>query len=47
MAGGEAGVDRVLDLLTWQFKSTMQFLGMTSVAELRKHGPDLLRRAAT
>jgi L-lactate dehydrogenase (cytochrome) len=47
MAGGEAGVDRVLDLLTWQFKSTMQFLGMTSVAELRKHGPDLLTRAAT
>ncbi|HEY0933372.1 MAG TPA: alpha-hydroxy acid oxidase, partial [Trebonia sp.] len=44
MAGGEAGVDRVLDLLTWQFKSTMQFLGMTSAAELRKHGRDLLTR---
>jgi len=44
MAGGEAGVDRVLDLLSWQFKSTMQFLGMTSVAELRKHGGDLLTR---
>ena len=46
MAGGSAGVDRALDLLTWQFKSTMQFLGMTSVAELRKHGRDLLTRAA-
>ncbi|MGH3264974.1 MAG: alpha-hydroxy acid oxidase [Trebonia sp.] len=46
MAGGEAGVDRALDLLSWQFKSTMQFLGMTSVAELRKHGADLLTRGA-
>ena len=46
MAGGEAGVDRALDLLIGQFKSTMQFLGMTSVAELRKHGRDLLTRAA-
>jgi L-lactate dehydrogenase (cytochrome) len=46
MVGGEAGVDRALDLLTGQFRSTMQFLGMTSVAELRKHGPDLLTRAA-
>jgi L-lactate dehydrogenase (cytochrome) len=46
MAGGPAGVDRALDLLIWQFKSTMQFLGMTSVAELRKHGRDLLTRAA-
>jgi L-lactate dehydrogenase (cytochrome) len=44
MAGGEAGVDRALDLLTAQFKSTMQFLGVTSVAELRKHGRDQLSR---
>ena len=44
MVGGEAGVDRALDLLIWQFRSTMQFLGMTSVAELRKHGRDLLTR---
>jgi len=44
MVGGEAGVDRALDLLAGQFKSTLQFLGMTSVAELRKHGPDLLTR---
>jgi L-lactate dehydrogenase (cytochrome) len=46
MVGGEAGVDHALDLLTRQFKSTMQFLGMTSVAELRKHGPELITRAA-
>jgi L-lactate dehydrogenase (cytochrome) len=46
MAGGEAGVDRVLDLLTGQFRSTLQFLGMNSVAELRKHGRELLTRAA-
>ena len=44
MVGGEAGVDRALDLLIRQFRSTMQFLGMTSVAELRKHGRDLLTR---
>jgi L-lactate dehydrogenase (cytochrome) len=46
MAGGEAGVDRALDLLSRQFKSTMQFLGLTSVAELRKHGRDLITPAA-
>ena len=46
MAGGEAGVDRTLDLLSRQFLSTMQFLGVTSVAELRKHGRDLITRAA-
>jgi L-lactate dehydrogenase (cytochrome) len=46
MAGGEAGVDRALDLLTRQFTSTLQFLGMSSVAELRKHGRDLLTRPA-
>ena len=44
MVGGEAGVDRALDLLAGQFRSTMQFLGMTSVAELRKQGRDLLTR---
>ncbi len=47
MVGGEAGVDRALDLVSRQFKSTMQFLGVTSVAELRKYGRDLLTRAAS
>ena len=45
MAGGEAGVDRVLELLADQFTRTMQLLGVTSVAELRKHGRELLTRA--
>ena len=44
MVGGEACVDRALDLLIGQFRSTMQFLGVTSVAEIRKHGGDLLTR---
>jgi L-lactate dehydrogenase (cytochrome) len=42
MAGGEAGVDRALDLLTGQFISTMRLLGVTSVAELRKRGRELI-----
>jgi L-lactate dehydrogenase (cytochrome) len=45
MAGGEAGVDRALELLADQFTRTMQLLGITSVAELRKHGRELLTRA--
>ena len=44
MVAGGRGVDHVLDLLTRQFMSTMQFLGVNSVAELRKNGPDLLTR---
>ena len=44
MAGGEPGVDRVLELLAAQFQRTMQLLGVTSVAELRKEGPNLLTR---
>ena len=46
MAGGSAGVDRALDLLVRQFRLTMQLLGITSVAELRKHGRDLITREA-
>jgi L-lactate dehydrogenase (cytochrome) len=45
MAGGEAGVDRALDLLTAQFTTTMRLLGVTSAAELRKRGRELLTRA--
>ncbi len=44
MAGGEAGVDRALDLITRQFRTTMQLLGVTSVAELRKRGRELITR---
>jgi len=46
MAGGEAGVDRALDLLSRQFKLTMQLLGVTSVAEIRKRGRELITRDA-
>lgn len=44
MAGGEAGVDRALDILSAQFTSTLQLLGVTSVQELRKHGRELLAK---
>jgi L-lactate dehydrogenase (cytochrome) len=42
MAGGEPGVDKCLDLLATQFTRTLQLLGTPSVADLRKHGPELL-----
>jgi L-lactate dehydrogenase (cytochrome) len=46
MAGGEAGVDKALDILAAQFKRTMQLLGVRSVAELRELGPSLLAKGA-
>ena len=42
MAGGEPGVDRALDILAAQFKRTMQLLGVSSAAELRSLGRELL-----
>ena len=44
MAAGEPGVDRALDLLAEQFRRTLQLLGVTSAAELRELGPELLTR---
>ncbi len=44
MAGGEPGVDKALGLLATQFKRTLQLLGITSVADLREHGSELLTR---
>jgi len=44
MAGGEAGVGRVLALLEAEFRRAMTLLGVSSVAELRARGPELLRR---
>ncbi|MGH3168751.1 MAG: alpha-hydroxy acid oxidase [Trebonia sp.] len=44
MAGGEAGVDRALSILAEEFEMTMRLLGVTSVADLRKHGRELLTR---
>jgi L-lactate dehydrogenase (cytochrome) len=46
MAGGEAGVNKALDILAAQFKRTMQLLGVPSVAELRAQGRELLTREA-
>jgi L-lactate dehydrogenase (cytochrome) len=40
MAGGERGVQRVVDLLTAEVRRTMQLLGVTSVADL---GPEHVR----
>jgi L-lactate dehydrogenase (cytochrome) len=42
MAGGEPGVNKALDILAAQFKRTMQLLGVTSAAELRSVGRELL-----
>ena len=45
MTAGEPGVDKALDLLAAQYRRTLQLLGVTSAAELRKHGPELLLRS--
>jgi L-lactate dehydrogenase (cytochrome) len=42
MAGGEAGVDRTLTIMAREFRRTMELLGVTSVADLRKRGRELL-----
>ena len=44
MTAGEPGVDKALDLLAEQFQRTMRLLGVTSAAELRKRGTELLIR---
>ncbi|MBO0802326.1 MAG: alpha-hydroxy-acid oxidizing protein [Nocardiopsaceae bacterium] len=44
MAGGEAGVDHALSILTREFRTTMRLLGVTSVADLRKRGSELITR---
>ena len=35
MAGGQAGVERVVEILTKEIRTTMQLVGARSVAELR------------
>ena len=42
-AGGEAGVEKVIRLLSDQFNRTLALLGVTSVAELRERGATLLQ----
>lgn len=44
MAGGEAGVAKTLDLLATQFTRTLQLLGIACLADLRKHGSEVLTR---
>jgi L-lactate dehydrogenase (cytochrome) len=44
MVGGEAGVDKVLDILTAQFTRTLHLLGVSSVSELRAGGRELISR---
>jgi L-lactate dehydrogenase (cytochrome) len=44
MAGGEAGVDRALSIIDKEFRTTMRLLGVTSVADLRKRGSELITR---
>jgi len=44
MAGGEAGADKVLDILAEEFGRTLHLLGISSVAELRARGRELLTR---
>ena len=41
-AAGQRGVEHVISMLTDQLRSVMQLSGVTSLAELRKHGPELL-----
>ncbi|HTX01788.1 MAG TPA: alpha-hydroxy acid oxidase, partial [Acidimicrobiales bacterium] len=45
-AAGEAGVDHVVSLFAEDLQRTMQLLGVTSIAELRKNGPELIERVA-
>ncbi len=45
-AAGQRGVEHVISMLTDQLRSVMQLSGVTSLAELRKHGPELLNDPA-
>ncbi|HZX53447.1 MAG TPA: alpha-hydroxy acid oxidase, partial [Ilumatobacteraceae bacterium] len=44
-AAGQRGVEHVIKLLSDQLRSVMQLSGVTTLAELRKHGPELLSDA--
>lgn len=41
-AAGQPGVEHAIDLLLAQLRRTMQLLGVTTAAELRRHGDDLV-----
>ena len=46
MAGGEAGVNRVIEILTGEIERTMRLLGVTSLDELGPHHVTQLTRLA-
>lgn len=46
-AAGSAGVGRVIDILADELRRTMTLVGVSSVAELKKRGPDLVRKVGT
>jgi L-lactate dehydrogenase (cytochrome) len=41
-AAGQPGVEHAIDLLMAQLRRTMQLLGVTTIAELREHGDELV-----
>ena len=41
-AAGQPGVEHAIDLLVAQLRRTMQLLGVTTIAELRAHGDELV-----
>jgi len=41
-AAGQRGVEHAIDLLTGQLRRTLQLLGATDLADLRKHGAELV-----
>ena len=41
-AAGQPGVEHAIDLLAAQLRRTMQLLGVTTIAELREHGDELV-----
>jgi L-lactate dehydrogenase (cytochrome) len=43
-AAGEAGVSRVIEVFAEQLQRTMQLLGVTTIAQLRERGKDLVQR---
>lgn len=47
MAAGQSGVAHVLDLLAEQLQRTMQLVGVSTISDLRSHGPDLLRASVS
>jgi L-lactate dehydrogenase (cytochrome) len=42
MVGGEAGVDKAVDILAAQFTRTLHLMGLGSADEARSHGREML-----